>query len=121
MVKLSPSDWVATVSIIWDVGIGVPLILFHMAMIGILNIIAGVVLVAGAAIYEDRHWKSQGKISWLDFMQIRDLMAHGNNYEAAVLTLKKGYNMEEDEMKKLTPERFHELVMNLRTEKQGAS
>ena len=67
---------------------------------------------------EAKELKKRGKISWLDYMQIRDLMAHGNNYEAAVLTLKKGYDMNEDEMKKLTPERFHQLMMNLRTDKQ---
>lgn len=91
--------------------------------VGTISFTLGALVFSKWKVYdEDRQLKKRGKISWLDYMQIRDLMAHGNNYEAAVLTLKKGYGMEEDEMKKLTPERFHELMINLRTEKQeGAS
>lgn len=57
-----------------------------------------------------------GKISWLDYLKIRDLMAAGHNYEAAIFTLKKAYNITEEEAAKMTPERFHELMGNLKTE-----
>jgi len=44
------------------------------------------------------------------------MLSHGQNYEAAIFALKKAYNISEAEVATITPERFHELMGNLRTE-----
>lgn len=110
MVKLKPQDVVAMVSIGWDILIAIPLILGGFTMIGIVNLIVGVVIVIGVDAYEDFHKPKKREITWLDYLRIRDLMAKGQNYEAAIFALRKTYNLSEVEAAQISPEKFHEMM-----------
>jgi hypothetical protein len=78
--------------------------------------IEAIVILTLQRLYKDRRYNKGGKISYLDWMQIRDLMSHGENYKAAIFAMKKGYNMSEEELKTLTPEKFHELMDKLKAQ-----
>lgn len=63
--------------------------------------------------------KFQGKITWLDWMQIRDLMATSRNYEAVVLALRRAYGIDEKQLRILSPDDLHNLLVKLRTEQNS--
>jgi hypothetical protein len=117
--KLHPQDVVAIVSVAWDICTGVPLLLIGQTLIAALVLMGGVVIVIGADLYEDRFYRRGGKISWLDFMQIRDLMSHGNNFEAIRFTMKRAFDMDDEEILALKPEDFSTLMNKLRIEQQN--
>jgi hypothetical protein len=118
--KLHPNDLVAAVSIGYDLAIGIPALIYGATWFGILSIIGGVAIVFGFDWWEDRIYRQGATLSWLDFMHMRDLMAHGQNYEAVLFVLRKAYNMDEAEIKRLTPEEMDTLLQNLKV-KQGGS
>ena len=82
-------------------------------------IFGSVVPVVAVDLYEDRFYRKGTTIGWLDYMHMRDLMAHGNNYEAVVFILKKAYKMNEDEIKRLTPNEMDELLQKLKVKQSG--
>jgi hypothetical protein len=50
---------------------------------------------------------------------MRDLMAHGQNYEAVVFVLKKAYKMSEQEIQRMSPEEMDELLQKLKVKQSG--
>jgi hypothetical protein len=120
MKRLHPNDWVAIVSIAYDLCTGIPALLLGFIWLGVAIIIGGVALVALFDWWEDRFYRQGAIISWLDYMRVRDLMAHGQNYEAVIFTLRKGYNMTEAEVKRLSPDELDTLLQKLKV-RQNAS
>jgi hypothetical protein len=110
---------VAIVSIAYDLATGIPAILLGYTWLGVAIIVGGVAIVAVFDWWEDRFYRQGATIGWLDYMHIRDLMAHGNNYEAVVFTLRKGYKMNEDEIKRMSPDDMDELLQKLKVKQSG--
>lgn len=68
---------------------------------------------------KSQKWEKEPKlINWLDWMQIRDMMAHGYNYEAVLLTFQKAYDMTEKEVIALGPNKMDELMHKLKMKQQ---
>jgi hypothetical protein len=116
--KLHPQDWVAIVSIVSDIVIGAVFFTMGNIPMSLFAIAGSIVPVVLVDYYEDRFYRRGGKITWLDFMQIRDLMAHGNNFEAIKFTMKRAFNMDEKEILVLKPEEFANLMSKLRVEQR---
>jgi hypothetical protein len=112
--KLHPKDIVALVTFCVDI----PLLLLGQTFPATLVVMGGLALFVGAEWYETRFYRVGGKISWLDFIQIRDLMTHGNNYEAIKFTMKQAFDMDEKEILTLKPEEFAKLMSKLRVEQR---
>jgi hypothetical protein len=117
--KLHPNDLVAAVSIGYDLAIGIPALFLGATWFGALTIIGGVVIVFGFDYWEDRFYRRGAEIGWLDYMHMRDLMAHGQNYEAVVFVLKKAYKMSEQEIQRMSPEEMDELLQKLKVKQSG--
>jgi len=118
--KLHPNDYVAIVSIAYDLATGIPAILLGMTWLGIAIIVGGIAIIGAFDYWEDRFYRQGAAIGWLDYMHMRDLMAHGQNYEAVIFVLKKGYKMNEAEVQRLKPEELDELLQKLKV-KQNAN
>ena len=82
-------------------------------------LIFGIIVAWGLDRYENRIYRRGAKISWIDFMRIRDLMAHGNNYEAVLFTMKAAYRMDEAQVQALKPEDLNTLMEKLKVENQN--
>ena len=61
--------------------------------LGILLGVLGTLVIV--TFYRSMRFKRGGKINWLDYLKIRDMLSHGQNYEAAIFALKKAYNISE--------------------------
>ncbi len=81
-------------------------------------LIFGIIVAWGLDRYENRIYRRGAKISWLDFMRIRDLMAHGNNYEAVIYTMRTAYRMDEAQVQALKPEDLNVLMSKLKVESE---
>jgi hypothetical protein len=112
--KMHPNDFVAAVSIGYDVASTAFFLSQGLTLIAIANLVAGITVVLLADYYENRYYRRGSRISWLDWMQTRDLMAHGQNYEAIVLLLKKAYKMNENDIVALKPEDLKVLMQKLK-------
>lgn len=119
MVKLHPNDLVAIVSIAYDLATGIPAILFGYTWLGIAIIVGGVAIVAAFDWWEDRFYRNGSTIGWLDYMHMRDLMAHGQNYEAVVFVLKKAYKMTEQEIQRMSPTDMDIMLQRLKVKQSG--
>lgn len=122
MKRLHPNDWVAIVSIAYDLATGIPAIfLFHQTMLGIAIIVGGIALIAGFDWWEDRFYRQGATVGWLDYMHMRDLMSHGQNYEAVIFILRKAYNLPESEIRRLGPDDLDTLLQKLKVKQNGES
>lgn len=116
--KFHPQDIVAIVSIASDIVIGIVFFSYGNILLGIFAIFGSIVPVVLVDYYEDRFYRKGGKITWLDWMQIRDLMAHGENYEAIKFTMRRAFNMDDKEILALSPEEFAALMNKLKVEQR---
>jgi hypothetical protein len=114
--KLHPSDYVAMASVGYD--IVATAILWHLGqnVFAVINLIVGILIVVGVDAYEDLKTRNGGKLTWLDWMQVRDLIATMHGKEAIVLILSKAYHMTEDDIEKLTPQDVDKLMRKLKVE-----
>jgi len=119
MAKLRPNDIVAIGWIAWEIGSALPLFYLGQWMLGGVMLILGIVVAWGLDCYENRIYRKGAKISWLDFMRIRDLMSHGHNYEAVIYTMKVAYGMDEAQVQALKPEDLNVLMEKLKVEKSN--
>ena len=119
-VRLHPNDQVAIVSIAYDIATG--LWAWYMgATVLALAIVAGGITIVGLFDYwENRRYRKGATISWLDWMHTRDLMNHGQNYEAVIFVLRKAYNLTEQELLRLKPEDLDGMLHKLKV-KQDAN
>lgn len=113
--KLHPSDYVAVFAVGYDVVATAILWSVGQPLIGIVNLIVGTVIVVGVDLFEDRH-KSSGKLSWVDWLQVRDLIATMHGKDAIALILHKAYGMTEDDMERLSPQELDVLMKKLKVE-----
>ena len=119
MRKLRPNDIVTIGWIAWELGNGIPLILLGQWILAVVMTAAGIGVAWGLDRYENRIYRKGSKISWLDFMRIRDLMSHGHNYEAVIYTMKVAYGMDEAQVQALKPEDLNVLMEKLKVKKSN--
>jgi hypothetical protein len=112
--KLRPNDVVTIGWIAWEIGSALPLFYLGQWVLGGMMLIFGIIVAWGLDRYENRIYRKGAKISWLDYMRIRDLMAHGHNYEAILFTLNRAYGMDESQIQALKPEDLNTLMEKLK-------
>lgn len=119
MVKLHPNDLVAIVAVTEDIGAGIVAILMGITILGIIIMVVGIATVIAFDWWEDRFYRNGSTIGWLDYMHMRDLMAHGQNYEAVVFVLRKAYKMTEQEIQRMSPEDMDRMLQKLKIKQSG--
>lgn len=114
--RLKPNDIVAVGSVVWLLLIGIGVFFSHEINVWIFALeVAGVLVILGLNHYENRIYRKGGTLSWMDWMQVRDMMATSHNREAIALILTKAYNMDEKQILALSPEDLDVLLRKLGT------
>ena len=114
--KLRPNDIVAVGSVVWVLLIGIGVFFLHEMNMWLLVLeVAGVLVILGLNRYENRIYRTGGTLSWLDWMQVRDMMATAHNREAINFILAKAYKMDEKQVMALSPEDLDVLLQKLKT------
>lgn len=116
MKSLKPNDIVTVFAVGYDIIATAVLWYIGQTTFGIINLLIGMAIVLSVDLYEDRKYKDGGKITWLDWMQVRDLIATMHGKEAIVLILHKAYGMKEEDIVKLTPQELDVLMRKLKVE-----
>jgi hypothetical protein len=113
--KLRPNDIVAAVSVACLLATAISFILAGQILLSLYTFGAGAIIVIAVNRYENRIYRKGGTLSWLDWMQVRDMMATAHNREAINFILAKAYNMDEKQVMALSPEDLDVLLQKLKT------
>ena len=117
--RLHSNDKVAIVSIAYDIITAIWAIATQQTMLGLAIVAGGIAIVGLFDWWEDRLYRRGAMISWLDYIRMRDLMNHGQNYEAVIFVLRKAYKMTEDELLRLSPKDLDDLLQKLKVEQNA--
>jgi hypothetical protein len=118
MRKLRPNDIVTVVAIASEL-VAILLFLLQIWLLGAIYCFASVVAIVFLNHNLNGIYKKGSTIRWLDYLRIRDLMAHGHNYEAVIYTMKVAYGMDEAQIQALKPEDLNTLMEKLKVNKEN--
>lgn len=117
--RLHPNDLVTIVAVAEDIATGIAAAWMGITLLGVAIVVVGIVSLVAFDWWENRFYRRGSTIGWLDYMHMRDLMSHGQNYEAVVFILKKAYKLNEQEIQRLSPKEMDELIQKLKVKQNG--